>query len=84
MAFKKAASTPFGINVSDAYHRVENISIVEKTKMVFQLKISVDGNFPDFSSDAYLCDYDINGSNPIAQAYTYLKSLPEFVSAVDC
>lgn len=84
MAFKKAASTPFGINVSNAYHRVENISIVGKNRIAFQLKISVDGNLPDFSSDAHVCDYDINGDNPIAQAYAYLKTLPKFADAVDC
>jgi len=27
---------------------------------------------------------DINGENPIKQAYLHLKSLPEFADAVDC
>jgi hypothetical protein len=30
------------------------------------------------------CKYDITGNNPIAQAYMYLKTLPEFASAKDC
>jgi hypothetical protein len=28
--------------------------------------------------------YDINGENPIKQAYLYLKTLPEFATATDC
>jgi hypothetical protein len=27
--------------------------------------------------------YDLNGPNPIKQAYLYLKTLPEFADAVD-
>jgi len=30
------------------------------------------------------CAYDINGKNPIAQAYDHAKTLPEFAGAVDC
>jgi len=29
-------------------------------------------------------DYDLNGENPIKQAYLHLKTLPEFADAVDC
>lgn len=28
--------------------------------------------------------YDLDGGNPIAQAYGHLKTLPEFEGAVDC
>lgn len=28
--------------------------------------------------------HDIDGPNPIKQAYLYLKTLPEFADAVDC
>ena len=28
--------------------------------------------------------YDINGENPIKQAYLHLKTLPEFATATDC
>lgn len=33
---------------------------------------------------SYEFDYDINGANPIAQAYEHLKTLPEFSGAQDC
>ena len=39
--------------------------------------------FP-FNTKTYSCAYDINGENPIKQAYLYLKTLPEFASATDC
>jgi hypothetical protein len=33
---------------------------------------------------SYQFAYDINGENPIKQAYEYLKTLPEFANATDC
>lgn len=33
---------------------------------------------------SYGFDYDLEGPNPIKQAYLHLKSLPEFADAVDC
>jgi hypothetical protein len=30
------------------------------------------------------CPYDIEGDNPIKQAYEHLKTLPEFEGAIDC
>jgi hypothetical protein len=32
----------------------------------------------------YVSAYDIDGDNPIAQAYLHLKTLPEFAGATDC
>jgi len=29
-------------------------------------------------------NYDLDGENPIKQAYIHLKTLPEFADAVDC
>jgi hypothetical protein len=28
--------------------------------------------------------YDIDGENPVRQAYLHLKTLPEFAGATDC
>lgn len=84
MAIKKTVQTDFGFNVSDAYHRVEGVQIVGKDKISFQLRASVDGVFPHFSDKSYTCAFDINGENPISQAYDHLKTLPEFSDAVDC
>jgi hypothetical protein len=34
--------------------------------------------------DTYSCDLDIDGENPVRQAYLHLKTLPEFAGATDC
>jgi hypothetical protein len=84
MALKKLIQTPFGVDVQDAYHRVENVLLISKKKIQFQVRASLDGVKPHFNDVAHECDYDIEGNNPIHQAYTYLKTLPVFDSAVDC
>jgi hypothetical protein len=85
MALKQKISTASGIEVDDAYHRVEQVTLVNKSAITFsasayknnEIKVCITNNF-------YSCEYDLAGSNPIAQAYAYLKTLPEFAGAVDC
>lgn len=84
MALKKTVVTPNGFEALDAYHRVEGVRITSKNTIAFQVRVSKDGVLPHFSDQAFLCDYDINGANPIAQAYLYIKTLPEFFGASDC
>jgi len=72
-----------GIAVSHAYHRVWNVTIT-KTSMSFGLGVHASQNGEMISSTAHECAYDINGANPIAQAYVHLKTLPEFAGATDC
>jgi hypothetical protein len=84
MAFKKSLQTSFGIEVQDAYHRVEGVQLISKTEMKFQVRASIDGVKPHFADSTYECEYDIAGDNPIKQAYLYLKTLPDFAGAVDC
>ena len=84
MAFKKSMQTPFGVEVQNAYLRVEGVRLISKTQIKFQLRKSVDGVLPHFADSAYECEYDIAGDNPIKQAYAHLKTLPEFAGATDC
>lgn len=84
MAFKKSMQTPFGVEVQNAYHRVEGVRLISKTQIKFQLRASVDGVLPHFADSAYECEYDIAGGNPIKQAYLHLKTMPEFAGATDC
>lgn len=83
MALKETMQTPFGVEVKDAYIRVEGVQIVGKSGLLFRARASVDGVLPHFSDVAYECTYDITGDNPIKQAYKYLKTLPEFAGAAD-
>jgi hypothetical protein len=73
-----------GIAVDDAYHRVDCVQVVAKSS----LRISV-GTYGNRNSEPlvvrdYVSAYDIDGDNPIAQAYLHLKTLPEFAGATDC
>jgi hypothetical protein len=83
MALQKTAQTNFGFDVKNSYIRVEGVR-VEKDKIQFQARTSVDGVKPHFADVSYECGYVIEGENPIKQAYEYLKTLPEFDGAVDC
>jgi hypothetical protein len=84
MALKKSVQTSFGVDVVDAYHRVEGVQLVSKDKIQFQVRTSLDGVKPHFEDATYECVYDIQGDNPIRQAYRYVKTLPAFAGAVDC
>lgn len=85
MAFKKTATTEQGFNAIDAYHRVEGVRLNGKTNMSFQVRSYKDNSgVQAFADKAYDAVYDLNGDNPVAQAYAYLKTLPEFADAADC
>lgn len=83
MALKKTVTTPHGIDVVDAYHRVEGLAL-GKRELSFCVRSYKTPDFPAFAAVGHSAPYDINGANPLAQAYAYLKSLPEFAGAVDC
>jgi hypothetical protein len=84
MAIKRTVSTPHGIEVKNAYCRVENLSLVGKDKIKFHFRVSVDGKLPHFEDTEYQCTYVIDGDNPIKQAYDYLKTIEKFADATDC
>jgi hypothetical protein len=52
--------------------------------MAFHVRSYKDISFPAFGDESYSCTYDINGENPVRQAYLHLKTLPEFANATDC
>ena len=83
MALKKNEPTQFGFDVPNAYHRVENVKL-KKTTMEFQVSVYSDVTKTAFNHKSYACAYDMQGANPIVQAYVHLKTLPEFAGATDC
>lgn len=84
MALQKTMPTPQGFTATDAYHRVEGVSIVGKTKISFRVRSYKDAaEAVSFSDHGYECDYDLQGVNPISQAYVHLKTLSEFAGAAD-
>lgn len=85
MALQMTVTTPHGFEATNAYHRVENVSLASKETIRFDLRSykSAD-NSAAFEAKTMLCAYDLNGENPIKQAYEYLKTLPEFSNAFNC
>jgi hypothetical protein len=98
MALKLTKSTVHGFVADDAYHRVENVRINQKQGYqleetvfapVFMISFSVrsyrqNDGAPFFAESNNSCVYELDAANPLAQAYAYLKTLPEFVGAEDC
>lgn len=85
MALKKTTTTHQGFTAEDAYFRVEYVKIVNKDKIEFNVRGYKDNSgLPAFEDHSASCLYDLNGKNPIAQAYAYVKTLPDFAGAIDC
>jgi hypothetical protein len=85
MALQLSVETVHGFIANDAYHRVEGVQLIGKTAIAFRLRSYKQAQgLPHFSDQPFECAYDLNGPNPIAQAYAHLKALPEFAGAVDC
>lgn len=71
-----------GITVTDAYMKVWQIQ-GDKTEISFGLGYFASADGEMFDSKTFTMSYDIDGDNPIRQAYTHLKSLPDFADAGD-
>jgi len=84
MALKLTKQTSEGLTAIDAYHKIENVTLQNKNIIIFNVKSYANIDFPEFNTKQFSCDYNINGENPIKQAYLHLKTLPEFADAVDC
>ena len=78
------AGTQFGkIEVPNCYIRVScvEVSKTEANAYITYLKTAEGGILQEVR---HAFQYDIDGPNPIKQAYQFLKSLPEFADATDC
>jgi hypothetical protein len=84
MALKSTITTDNGVSVENAYSRIEKVKMTSKASIAFELSsyINSESNTAFFNK-GYLCKYDLNGENPIKQAYIHLKTL-EFAGAIDC
>jgi hypothetical protein len=84
MAIQSSIKTEFGIDLQDAYVRVENAALPSKDLIVFTAVTYAKANFPPIFKRQYTCQHNLEGENAIKQAYKYLKTLPEFEGAQDC
>ena len=71
-----------GLNLEGAYYRVWSFN-GNKNTLSFEVELCVNDSNERLDSTTFNIDYDINGENPIKQAYLYLKTLPEFEGALD-
>lgn len=71
-----------GIQVENAYIKVENVT-VEKDSMTAMVTWRAKANSAPLQNKTYGLEYDINGKNPLSQAYEKLKALPEFDAATN-
>lgn len=87
MALKKQITlkSNFGDDVffNNAYIKVENL-MGNKSQLRFDVSIYKKQNDQVIDHKNYLFTPDLSGKNFIAQAYDYLKTLPDFSDAVDC
>jgi hypothetical protein len=84
MALSMTINTVYGVDVTDAYHRVEGLSLPTKDTIRFHCRAYKATNKPFIAEVVYTIGYTLDGDNPIRQAYLHLKTLPEFANAVDC
>ncbi len=78
----KLATDKFGVTFADAYYKVENISVSKGGDNISVFVYNVAGG-EVMDNNNYQMDYDPVGGEPLTQAYSYLKTLPEFASATD-
>lgn len=74
-----------GIPIAGAHARIGEIRISsDKTKMKFDLEYRVSADQELIHTQEFETFYDIAAGDPRSQAYTYLRSLPEYTDATDC
>lgn len=74
--------THAGLTVTDGYLRVSDISGT-KTSIGFSLAYQSASGEDALKHESFSFTPDMDGGNFIAQAYTHLKTLPEFSGATD-
>jgi len=85
MALTKTQTTSHGFVAENSYLRVEGVRLETKNSLVFRVRSYKDeSSVYHFADVEYSCAYDLEGKNPIAQAYEHLKTLSEFAEAQDC
>jgi len=84
MALQKTIATVHGFEAINAYHRVEGVLLVGKNEIKFHIRSYKTPSDPFFKENIVTSVYDIEGKNPIKQAYEYLKTTQDFSGATDC
>lgn len=71
------------VAIANAYIKVLHTMATKSVcSVMYAIMRSPDG--PSLQQESVSFAVDLDGPNPIKQAYLYLKTLPEFADAVDC
>lgn len=86
MALTKKFEVSPGLVAGSAYIRINSVSIVRHEPACAAVQVFAEQRNTEqpVQTLCYGFDLDLDGPNPIKQAYLHLKSLPEFADATDC
>lgn len=68
--------------IDNAYVKVERVDC-SKTSNTIEIGVYLNDKSKKVQINFYGFVYDLDGANPIKQAYEHLKTLPEFADATD-
>lgn len=91
MALQKTLTLNNGISLTDAYIKIIGLDIPSaadiggQKKRFALVRTSIQANASGSLIQLHTCDFEVSmsGDNFLAQAYTHLKTLPEFAGAAD-
>ena len=85
MALTQDYLTAWDFTIPSAYFKVTSVTIESKTAMTVFVRVLANKDCSNAVLETrYSAEYNLDGPNPIKQAYLHLKTLPEFSDAEDC
>ena len=72
-----------GVTVGGAYIKIQSFN-GNKELLKFDVSTHSQAGEQVLTVSSFEIPYNIEGENPIKQAYAHLKTLPEFAGATDC
>ena len=85
MALSIDVTLASGLTAPNSYVRVTGVHVVTKTQASASLSFFASPTSPiAYQNAEQSFAYVLDGPNPIAQAYQFLKTLPKFFDSVDC
>ena len=67
----------------DSYIKIVSAHVT-KNEIQACINVFTEKEGKNLFTELYVSPHDLDGPNPIKQAYLHLKTLPEFADAVDC
>jgi serine protease inhibitor len=84
MALQKTTTSPQGIEVANAYHRVENVQLGKQHINYVIKSYASKAHVVSFARRDYVAQYNMDAANPWEQAYAHAKTQPEWDGCEDC